>query len=165
MVKIMSNIKEKIISLIFVLSLPFFSLFLCGNYELKYIKYLIILSFLCAIFIKIKILKNNIFEKVNYKYLFLGDATNNILDEINYDADIIKAGHHGSKTSASYDLYSKVLPKLVIIQTGRTKKYNFPNKETTDLLKSLKIDYYQTNRDSTIKIYYTKIGSIIRPLW
>lgn len=101
----------------------------------------------------------------NYKYLFLGDATNNILDEINYDADIIKAGHHGSKTSASYDLYSKVLPKLVIIQTGRTKKYNFPNKETTDLLKSLKIDYYQTNRDSTIKIYYTKIGSIIRPLW
>lgn len=100
----------------------------------------------------------------NYKYLFLGDASNSILDNIMYDADIIKAGHHGSKTSASFVMYKNINPKYVIIQTGRTKKYNFPDVETIDLLNELNIKYYQTNVNGTVTIYYTKIGSIIKSL-
>ena len=101
----------------------------------------------------------------NYEYLFLADASNKVLDELDEKADIIKAGHHGSKTSASITFYSKANPKYVIITTGRVKKYNFPDEETISLLNSLNISYYQTNINSTIKIYYFKNKSIITTHW
>ena len=101
----------------------------------------------------------------NYKYLFLGDASNNILDSINCDADIVKGAHHGSKTSASNLFYARCTPTFVILQTGRTAKYGFPHKETVSLLESLNIKYYQTNICSSITIYYLFNKSIIKTHW
>ena len=76
-------------------------------------------------------------ELGSLKYLFTGDASCNILDNINIPVDVIKGGHHGSKTSSSHNLYNNCNPKYVIFQTGRVKKYGFPHSETIELLEKL----------------------------
>lgn len=63
------KLREKLIKLIFIFSLPFFSLLVCGDYELSYMKYVILLSFLCGIFIIFKVFKGELFKRINYKYL------------------------------------------------------------------------------------------------
>jgi len=107
-----------------------------------------------------------IFTKLgNYKYIFLGDASTKVLDKLDVDVDIVKGGHHGSKTSSSYKFYNKASPEYVILQTGRTKKYNFPNKETIDLLDYMKIKVLRTDKNASICIYYNKFFSVIKKMY
>ncbi len=100
----------------------------------------------------------------NWKYLFTGDSSTSVLDKIDIDVDVIKGGHHGSKTSSSYFLYKNCDPKYVILQTGRTKKYNFPDSETIELLDSLNKKVYRTDQDYTITIYYNSFFSYFKCL-
>ncbi len=46
------------------------------------------------------------------------------------DADILKAGHHGSKTSTSPEFAAAVSPTYAIISAGKENRYGHPNKET-----------------------------------
>ncbi|MCX6791347.1 MAG: hypothetical protein NTV62_04160 [Candidatus Gribaldobacteria bacterium] len=41
-------------------------------------------------------------------------------------ADVIKIGHHGSKTSTSLDLLAKVQPKVAVISCGQNNSYGHP---------------------------------------
>jgi HAD superfamily phosphoserine phosphatase-like hydrolase len=54
--------------IIFAISIPFTTLIYYENFEIKYIKYLFILSFICGIFLEF-IFKKNINKKINYKIL------------------------------------------------------------------------------------------------
>ena len=103
-------------------------------------------------------------ELGDLKYLFTGDASCNILDNINISVDVIKGGHHGSKTSSSYNLYNNCNPKYVILQTGRIKKYNFPHSETIELLERLNKKIYRTDQNYTITIFYTSFFSYFQCL-
>ena len=91
----------------------------------------------------------------NYKFLFTGDASINTEKEIlnNYNLpkiDILKVGHHGSKTSTSKDLIKTINPKYSIISVGKNNKYNHPNKEVLNNLKKSKI--YRTDKQGSITI-------------
>jgi competence protein ComEC len=50
------------------------------------------------------------------------------------DVDILKAGHHGSKTSSSLEFLEKVSPELTIISAGKDNKFGHPNPEVIDNL-------------------------------
>ncbi len=79
-------------------------------------------------------------------FLFTGDASSDIEkvlienasstdNNINLlDVNILKAGHHGSKTSSSLDFLEKVSPELTIISAGKDNKFGHPNKEVIDNL-------------------------------
>ncbi|MBI2640735.1 MAG: MBL fold metallo-hydrolase [Candidatus Sungbacteria bacterium] len=62
-----------------------------------------------------------LFESLNSKFIIL-------------DSDILKVGHHGSKTSSSEDFLRVVSPKVAIIQAGRKNRYGHPTQEVLDRL-------------------------------
>ena len=65
-------------------------------------------------------------------------------------SDILKAGHHGSRTSASESFVSAVAPKYGIISAGLDNSYGHPHQETLDLFDKLKIQTLITFKLGTI---------------
>ena len=53
---------------------------------------------------------------------------------INLEADVLKAGHHGSRTSTSLDFVKSIHPKYAVISSGKENKYGHPHKEVLDIL-------------------------------
>ena len=92
-------------------------------------------------------------ELDRYKFMFMGDASttteHEILKEYNLtDIDVLKVGHHGSKTSSSIEFINEINPKYSIISVGKNNRYGHPNKETLDNLENSKI--YRTDQDGSI---------------
>lgn len=74
----------------------------------------------------------------NNKFLFTGDADVDVekalpLKEIG-DIDVLKVGHHGSKTSSSKAFIDSIKAEYNVICVGKDNKYNHPNKEVTTRL-------------------------------
>ena len=105
---------------------------------------------------------NVIYTELNgYKFMFMGDASDTtekeILNKYNLpDIDVLKAGHHGSKTSSSKEFIDTINPKYSIISVGKNNRYGHPNKEALDNLEDSKI--YRTDVEgSIIKIKNKKL--------
>ncbi len=64
--------------------------------------------------------------------------------------DVLKLGHHGSRTSSSVEYLMAVHPKLAIISAGFKNQYGHPHKEVLDRLKNLHIPYLETSKIGTI---------------
>ena len=62
--------------------------------------------------------------------------------------DILKVGHHGSKTSSSQEFINEINPKYGVISVGKNNKYGHPNKEVLNNLENSKI--YRTDQDGSI---------------
>lgn len=91
----------------------------------------------------------------NTKFLFTGDAqSSNELDMINkkfdLSADVLKVGHHGSKTSTLEAFMDKVNPKYAVISCGKNNDYGHPHAETMKELQSKNIKVYRTDENGTI---------------
>lgn len=87
------------------------------------------------------------------KFLLMGDAgvlvEKNLMDRYNLkEIDILKVGHHGSKSSSSKEFIDEVNPKYSIISVGKNNRYGHPNNEVLENLKDSKI--YRTDRDGSI---------------
>ena len=97
---------------------------------------------------------NVIYTELNgYKFMFMGDASINtekeILDKYNSpDIDVLKVGHHGSKTSSSKAFIDEINPKYAVISVGKNNRYGHPNKEVLDNLNNSKV--YRTDKDGSI---------------
>ena len=92
-------------------------------------------------------------ELNNHKFLFMGDAgvevEEDLIKKYNLqDIDILKVGHHGSKTSSGEEFINEITPKYSIISVGKNNRYGHPNKEVLDNLKDSKI--YRTDQDGSI---------------
>lgn len=91
----------------------------------------------------------------NNSFLFTGDAevyTENQLlsDNIDLKSDIIKIGHHGSKTSTSYNFLHEVNPSFAIISVGENNTYDHPSMDTLLNLELMNIQTYRTDLNGTI---------------
>ena len=89
----------------------------------------------------------------NHKFLFMGDAgvevEEDLIEKYNLqDIDVLKVGHHGSKTSSSKNFINEINPKYSIISVGKNNMYGHPNKEVLSNLKDSKI--YRTDQDGSI---------------
>ena len=62
--------------------------------------------------------------------------------------DILKVGHHGSKTSSSKEFINEINPKYSIISVGKNNRYGHPNKEVLNILEQSKI--YRTDKQGSI---------------
>jgi competence protein ComEC len=97
---------------------------------------------------------NVIYSEINgYKFMFMGDAgvdkEKDVLDKYNIsNIDVLKVGHHGSKTSSSEEFTKEMNPKYSIISVGKNNRYGHPNNEVLNTLENSKI--YRTDQDGSI---------------
>ena len=97
---------------------------------------------------------NVIYTELNgYKFMFMGDAgattEKEIMNKYNLpNIDVLKVGHHGSKTSSCESFINEMNPKYSIISVGKTNRYGHPNKEVLNNLENSKI--YRTDEDGSI---------------
>ena len=77
------------------------------------------------------------------------DKEKDILENYNIsNIDVLKVGHHGSKTSSSKKFIDEINPKYGVISVGKNNKYGHPNKEILNTLSNSKI--YRTDEDGSI---------------
>lgn len=79
-------------------------------------------------------------------------------------SDVLKIGHHGSKTSSSPQFLSKVNPKMAIISSGRHNRFRHPNKQVINRLDSLKIPYLNTAEAGSIIVTFTPDTMMVKTM-
>ena len=102
------------------------------------------------------------FNYKNFKFLFMGDASvkreMDILDKYNLiNIDLLKVGHHGSKTSSSKKFIDEVNPKYSLISVGKNNRYGHPNKEVLNNLEKTKINRADIDGSIMFKIKNNKL--------
>ncbi len=153
-------------------------IFNCGSYndlekdlikvlKRKNIKYFSCINELSAGKYKLQFLNTSIYDNENdnssviylnynnYKFLFMGDAgvekEKDILEKYNVSKiDVLKIGHHGSKTSSDKNFIDEMNPKYSVISVGKNNRYGHPNKEVLNNLDNSKI--YRTDQDGSIML-------------
>ncbi len=95
------------------------------------------------------------FRLLNKDFLITGDASikaeKTIMKEyINIPCDILKVGHHGSKTSSSDEFIKWLSPKDAIISVGKNNKYGHPNNVVLYTLKKYNVNILRTDELGTI---------------
>lgn len=66
------------------------------------------------------------------------------------DLEILIAGHHGSKTSTSWELLDATRPELVIISVGAENRYGHPTYEALERMRLFGCDVFRTDLEGTI---------------
>lgn len=95
------------------------------------------------------------FSLNNKDYLIMGDAPKKIETAIMKDykyipCDILKVGHHGSKTSTSDEFVRYLKPKEAVISCGKNNIYHHPHNEVIAILNKYKVRIRRTDIESTI---------------
>jgi competence protein ComEC len=97
--------------------------------------------------------------------IFTGDApvdTEKIILSENtaesLQSDILKVGHHGSKTSTSVDFLNVVKPEYAVISVGLKNKFGHPKQEILDLLADFNVQIFRTDQLGQIEIKCDKIN-------
>lgn len=89
---------------------------------------------------------------LNKTFLFMGDAGVLPEREIAGDvtADVLKIGHHGSRTATSEAFLRRVHPAYAVICVGRGNSYGHPTQEVLDRLYWAQVWVYRTDVDGTV---------------
>ena len=88
-------------------------------------------------------------------FLFTGDADKNsenaqLTSGLSLKADVLKVGHHGSKTGSTQKYLDTVAPVYAVISCGTGNSYGHPHKEVMDRLNAKGIAIYRTDEKGTI---------------
>ncbi len=107
-----------------------------------------------------KVHEGNVVAKLVYgqtSVLLMGDAPKDVEDMLvvadaqKLKSDILKVGHHGSRTSSGEVFLALVHPTYAAISVGAHNMYKLPNKEPIDLLLGLGAQVFRTDEMGTIK--------------
>lgn len=91
-------------------------------------------------------------------FLFTGDSPSKMEEYLiglykeNLKCDVLKAGHHGSRTSTSDEYLHFVKPEFAIISAGKGNSYGHPHKETLERLANSNVKVLSTIDLGTIKM-------------
>ena len=66
-------------------------------------------------------------------------------------ANIIKAGHHGSKSSSSRQFISILRPEVSVISSGENNQYNHPSPRVIDIFREFEANIYRTDSLRTVE--------------
>ena len=72
----------------------------------------------------------------------------------NLHIDVLKAGHHGSKTSTSEKFINKIKPSIALISVGERNRYGHPHNEVLEQLSNTTI--YRTDNQGAITYRFYK---------
>lgn len=100
--------------------------------------------------------QTSIIVEVTYgenKFLFMADAEiPNEEARLWNDVDVLKVGHHGSRTSTSEDFLAQAKPEVALISLGEGNEYGHPHKETIAALEEIDATIYRTDLLGTIHV-------------
>ncbi len=91
-------------------------------------------------------------------FLFTADSPQKIENYLasvykeNLKTDVLKVGHHGSKTSSSELFIEYVSPDYAIISVGKDNSYGHPHEEVMNRLKNFGISILRTDELGTIQM-------------
>ncbi len=90
-------------------------------------------------------------------FLLTGDMEKKIEEELYargllHRADVLKVGHHGSRTSTNPDLLTAVHPAFGVISVGFDNTYGHPHPLVLDALRQQHVTVYRTDEDGLIQI-------------
>jgi beta-lactamase superfamily II metal-dependent hydrolase len=95
----------------------------------------------------------------NIDFLFTGDAEQEAeeammsLSSVRIpEVEILKVGHHGSRTSSSTDFLAITSPDVAVYMAGSDNRYGHPHPETITALNELGITVYGTGVNGTIVV-------------
>ena len=101
----------------------------------------------------------------NFSMLFTGDieeiAEKEILELYSQNqnllkADILKVGHHGSKTSSTSEFIKAIKPQIAVIGVGKNNKFGHPNDGVLQRITDLKCKIFRTDLNGEISIEVNK---------
>ena len=88
-------------------------------------------------------------------FVLCGDAESDseeamVESGLDLEADVLKAGHHGSSTSTSDAFLAAVNPDYAVISCGKDNSYGHPHQETMDKLNAADISIFRTDEQGTV---------------
>ena len=89
-------------------------------------------------------------------FLLTGDAPDTVeeylvqLDAVALDSDVLKAGHHGSRSSTAASFLSAVTPQTVVISAGKDNSYGHPHEEVVRRVQDAGAELVSTMGEGTI---------------
>jgi len=91
------------------------------------------------------------------KFLFMGDAEKAAEEALlasgaDLDADFIKVGHHGSKTSTGLRLLEAVNPRYAAITCGEKNRYGHPHIDTMKKLQDFDVEVFRSDINGNIVV-------------
>lgn len=100
--------------------------------------------------------------------LFMGDAEKSLEYQLlwrksdfhSLNSNILKVGHHGSKTSTTDEFLQAVSPQFAVISAGRKNRYGHPHQEVIDRLNQFGIKIFRTDLDGDV--HFVSDGNILR---
>jgi len=98
----------------------------------------------------------------NRRILFTGDiekvAENEMVKEYTngLKADILKVGHHGSKTSTTKEFLDLINPSVALIGVGQNNKFGHPNEDVIKRLEEKNIQIYRTDEMGELSVIIDK---------
>ncbi len=102
---------------------------------------------------------NSLVLHLNFKkfdILFTGDIEEEkerlINIENDFQIEIMKVPHHGSKTSSSITFVEKFKPSIAIFSYGKDNKFGHPNKDIVDRYKNINAASYHTPAEGAITV-------------
>lgn len=90
------------------------------------------------------------------EFLFTGDAGEKQEDQLVHaygdllDTDLLKVGHHGSRTSSSIPFLNQVTPEIAIISLAERNKFRHPHREAVNRLGMTEAQLLFTSREKAI---------------
>ncbi|MBI2096876.1 MAG: MBL fold metallo-hydrolase [Candidatus Sungbacteria bacterium] len=90
-------------------------------------------------------------------FLLMGDAENKIERELSRrgalaHTDVLKVGHHGSRTSSSEGFLRQTTPQVALISVGGKNRYGHPHQEVLDRLRQYSGRIWRTDENGDILI-------------
>ncbi len=90
-------------------------------------------------------------------FLFMGDAGKEVECEIleavpTLDVEVLKVGHHGSRTSSDGGFIRSISPDIAVITCGYNNSYKHPHTETLQTLERNDIEVYRSDLNGEIVI-------------
>lgn len=94
----------------------------------------------------------------SYNILFMGDAEKENEKEVQnvYNLpkmDILKVGHHGSKTSTASSFIQKIKPAYALISVGEKNQYGHPHPAVVQTLQKEHAKIYMTSQHGMVRLH------------
>jgi competence protein ComEC len=106
-------------------------------------------------------------EVFKFHFLFTGDLEKEgerdlLAHEQLPRIDVLKVGHHGSRSSTSIDFLEQIQPVVSILSVGRKNRFGHPHKETIEALEKFKSEIFRTDEQGAIQIEIFQDNMIVK---
>ena len=96
-----------------------------------------------------------ILQNGSNKFLFTEDAEEEaeadiLANGLDIDCDVLKAGHHGSKTASTQEFLDAASPDFAVISCGEDNSYGHPHAEPMNSFRSMGMKLFRTDEQGSI---------------